>query len=69
MLQNALETSYLDAYIETIENFIDQYRVRVIDGVPSEADAQRLEAIYKKIRADTLKQQKKRRKTCSTNFC
>ena len=47
VLQNALETSYLDAYIETIENFIDQYRVRVIDGVPSEADAQRLEAIYK----------------------
>ena len=29
-------------HIETIENFIDQYRVRVIDGVPSEADAQRL---------------------------
>ena len=61
VLQNALETSYLDAYIETIENFIDQYRVRVIDGVPSEADAQRLEAIYKKLEQIPLTAEERRK--------
>ena len=43
LLQNALETSFFDAYVETIENFVDQYQVRVIDGVPDEATAARLE--------------------------
>ena len=61
LLQNALETSFFDAYVETIENFVDQYQVRVIDGVPDEATATRLETIYQEIRAMELSAEEKRK--------
>ena len=35
LLQNALGTSFLEAYVENAENLIDDYQVRVVDGVPT----------------------------------
>jgi site-specific DNA-methyltransferase (adenine-specific) len=61
VLQNALKTSYLDAYIETIENFVDQYQVRVMDGVPNETDTQRLDTLYKKIQQIALTAEERRK--------
>ena len=54
------------SYIETIENFIDQYRVRVIDGVP---EVKRMLNGWKrfiKIREQTPLPAEERRKSCST---
>ncbi|MGM0126072.1 site-specific DNA-methyltransferase (adenine-specific) [Enterococcus sp. AZ194] len=50
LLQNALDTSFLDAYIENAENLIDNYQVRVIDGQPNEKTMQRLSEIYQQIK-------------------
>ncbi|MDK7978677.1 class I SAM-dependent methyltransferase, partial [Enterococcus faecalis] len=34
LLQQSLDTSFLDAYIENGENILDDFQVRVLDGVP-----------------------------------
>jgi site-specific DNA-methyltransferase (adenine-specific) len=46
LLQNALGSSFLEAYVENAENLIDNYQVRVIDGVPSEETSKRLKELY-----------------------
>ncbi|EPH93166.1 hypothetical protein D920_03132 [Enterococcus faecalis 13-SD-W-01] len=46
LLQNALGSSFLEAYVENAENLIDNYQVRVIDGVPSEETSKRLNELY-----------------------
>ncbi|MGX7131010.1 MULTISPECIES: class I SAM-dependent methyltransferase [Enterococcus] len=49
LLQNALESSFLDAYIENAENMIDHFQVRVIDGVPNAETVKKVEAIYQQL--------------------
>ncbi|MEX1541020.1 class I SAM-dependent methyltransferase [Enterococcus sp. C62] len=49
LLQNALGTSFLEAYVENAENLIDNYQVRVVDGVPSEEIKQQISALYKEL--------------------
>lgn len=61
LLQNALESSFFDSYVETIENFVDHYQVRVIDGVPDEATVARLQTIYHELKAVSLTAEEKRK--------
>ena len=42
ILQKALESSFLDAYIEHVENINDQYKIRVIEGVPNQESIDQL---------------------------
>ncbi|MBC9704111.1 MAG: class I SAM-dependent methyltransferase [Enterococcus sp.] len=46
LLQNALGTSFVEAYVENAENLIDNYQVRVVDGVPTEEITKQISAIY-----------------------
>ncbi|NVD82356.1 hypothetical protein HV425_03475 [Enterococcus faecium] len=50
LLQNALGTSFLEAYVENAENLIDDYQVRVVDGVPTKETAQRITALYEELK-------------------
>ncbi|WP_054653944.1 N-6 DNA methylase [Limosilactobacillus equigenerosi] len=50
-LQTALNSSYLDAFLENAENLIDQGRVRVEDGVPNSEDQAVLAAMYQQVLA------------------
>lgn len=50
ILQNALQSAYLDAYVENFENIIDNYQIRVINGVPDTQAFKRLTAIYQQLK-------------------
>lgn len=49
LLQNALGTSFLEAYVENAENLRDNYQVRVVDGVPNEKTTQQISELYQKL--------------------
>ncbi|CAJ2231987.1 class I SAM-dependent methyltransferase [Fructilactobacillus sanfranciscensis] len=49
VLMQALNTSYLDAFIETADNIIDNGTVRVEDGVPNEKIVKELTELYKTV--------------------
>ncbi|USS85207.1 class I SAM-dependent methyltransferase [Fructilactobacillus myrtifloralis] len=49
LLQQALDTSYLDAFIETADNMIDDNRVRVEDGVPTPPVVTKLTNLYQQV--------------------
>lgn len=66
LLQNALESSFLDAYIENAENMIDHFQVRVIDGVPNAETVKKVEAIYQQLQEIPLEAEEIRK---FTNFC
>lgn len=61
LLQNALETSYLDAYIENIENINDHYQVRIVDGVPKQSTVEELDRIYQKLQGISLEKEERRK--------
>lgn len=61
LMQNALKSSFYDAYIEHIENMIDSYQVRVIDGVPEKEVAQQLQKIYDRLAQYELSAEEKRK--------
>lgn len=61
LLQNALGASFLDAYVEHVENMIDQYHVRVIDGVPDENTVSQVNDRYQKIREIQLAPEERRK--------
>lgn len=61
LMQNALKSSFYDAYIEHIENMIDSYQVRVIDGVPEKEVAQQLQEIYDRLAQYELSAEEKRK--------
>lgn len=61
LLQNALGSSYLDTYVENVENIIDQFQVRVIDGIPSEETAEKIQTIYQKLQEIPLEQEEIRK--------
>lgn len=54
LLQNALSSSFIDAYVEHVENLVDDYQVRVIDGVPDEQSVKRLQEIYQQLATEQL---------------
>lgn len=50
-VQESLDVSFFDAYIENAENLIDNGQVRVMDGQPAPAAVQQLTELYGKILA------------------
>lgn len=48
LLQNALKTSYLDAYIENVENINDHYQVRIENNIPKADAVAEISRIYQK---------------------
>ena len=50
LLQQSLDTSFLDAYIENGENILDDFQVRVLDGVPNPETVKQLETLYHTIK-------------------
>ncbi|HLQ40476.1 MAG TPA: class I SAM-dependent methyltransferase [Tetragenococcus sp.] len=63
LLQNALKTSYLDAYIENIENINDDYQVRVENGIPKADAVAEIERLYEKQADISLKKEEIRKLT------
>ncbi|OTP10496.1 adenine-specific methyltransferase [Enterococcus sp. 10A9_DIV0425] len=61
LLQNALGTSFLEAYVENAENLLDNYQVRVVDGVPNEETAQQISAIYQELKGLSFEPEEWRR--------
>ncbi len=61
LLKRSLDTSFLDAYTENGENIIDNYQVRVLDGVPDEQTVQKLKTIYQQLQAIELEPEEIRR--------
>lgn len=57
LLQNALESSYLDAYVENVENIVDQFQVRVVEGVPNKETTEQVNELYRKIQEISLEQE------------
>lgn len=55
LLQKALTTSFFEAYLEQVENILDDYQVRVIGEVPSQATVEKLLPIYEKLKNVDLK--------------
>ena len=49
LLQKTLTTSFFEAYLEQVENILDDYQVRVIGEVPSQATVEKLLQIYEKL--------------------
>lgn len=63
ILAHALEVSSLDAYIENGENIVDNYRVRVVDGIPNAETVLELENIYEQLKTIELNSEEKRKLT------
>lgn len=61
LLKRSLGISFLDAYTENGENIIDNYQVRVLDGVPEEQTVQKLKTIYEQLQAIKLEPEEIRR--------
>jgi site-specific DNA-methyltransferase (adenine-specific) len=63
LLQQSLDTSFLEAYIENGENILDNYQVRVIDGEPTEQVVHLVTQIYKQLKEIDLEPEDIRRLT------
>ncbi len=63
LTQKALDTSFLDSYIETGENILDNLQVRVIDGVPDDFTVQQLQERYQKFQKLDLNAEEMRKVT------
>lgn len=61
ILQEALDTSFFDAYIENSENFIDSQTVRVIDGVPKKEVVEKVTSLYQQLEVLSLTEEDKRK--------
>lgn len=62
-LQQALNTSFLDAYIENTENMLDGKTVRVVDGIPKEDNVVKIEKLYEELESLELSKEDKRKIT------
>lgn len=62
-LQQKLETSFFDAYIENAENLVDGAKVRVVDQTPDQQTVTEVETIYQKILALHLEKEEWRKIT------
>ena len=54
LLQKALQTSFFDAYLEQVENLLDDYQIQVLEGTPDEPTVQRLQEIYQVLKKQKL---------------
>lgn len=54
VLKKTLDSSYLDAFIETGENLLDNKQVQVEDGKPDAAEVQQLDDIYQQLDLDNI---------------
>ena len=63
LLQQTLDTSFFDAYVENGENLLDEGRVRVIDNVPNQAEVKELETHYQELLSLNLSTEEKRKIT------
>ena len=54
LLQNALTTSFFEAYLEQVGNILDGYNVQVISDVPDAETVEKLQAIYRELKAEKL---------------
>lgn len=63
LLQQELDTSFFDAYVENGENLLDGGSVRVIDNVPNQVAVKQLEAYYQELLGMTLSTEEKRKIT------
>ena len=61
MLQTALASSYLDAFLENAENLVDGGKVRVEDGVPDTETTAKLVQLYRSIDLSSADRETKRR--------
>lgn len=61
LLQQALNTSFFDAYIENAENLLDARKVRVIEGIPSADTCAKIEEKYHQLVALDLPLEEKRK--------
>lgn len=61
LLQQAMASSFLDAYIEHVENVNDQYQIRVIDQTPDEPTIEKLAPIYAKLSQVEIEPEDKRK--------
>ncbi|QCI87177.1 class I SAM-dependent methyltransferase [Vagococcus zengguangii] len=59
-MQQALETSFFESYIETVENILDNQRVRVVDGAPTAEVVKELEELYQQFSSLELTQSEQR---------
>lgn len=62
-LKKALDTSFFDAYVESVENLLDEGKVRVIDNIPSEKEVEKLSALYQSLLNTELTVEEKRKVT------
>lgn len=60
MLQSELESEYLDALIETMDNLLDDKKVHVENGKPTEKVAKELEQLYVEVSLEELTAEQKR---------
>ena len=63
LLQQTLDTSFFDAYVENGENLLDDGKVRVIDNVPNQAQVKQLETTYQELLGLDLSTEEKRKIT------
>lgn len=61
LLQNALTTSFFEAYLEQVENILDDYQVRIIGEVPDQATTEKLGQIYEELKKIDLKPEELRK--------
>ncbi|MCZ2491888.1 class I SAM-dependent methyltransferase [Dellaglioa carnosa] len=54
ILQKSLEITYLDAFIETSNNLLDNKSAHVESGLPNDQDVKLLNQIYKKMNLESL---------------
>ncbi|MFV0560016.1 MAG: class I SAM-dependent methyltransferase [Enterococcus sp.] len=61
LLQNSLNSSFLDAYIENGENLVEDYQVRIVDGVPTTEIANQINSLYHELQQLTFEPEEWRR--------
>lgn len=61
LLQNALTTSFFEAYLEQIGNILDGYNVQVISDVPDAQTVAKLQTIYQELKEENLESEELRK--------
>lgn len=61
LLQNSLNISFLDSYIENGENIVDDYQIRVMNNQPDSSTVEKLKEIYTELATLELTAEEKRK--------
>lgn len=62
-IQESLDTTFFDAYIENTENLVDGGKVRVIDNLPKAETVNKIESLYREVLALELEPEEWRKLT------